>query len=93
MAIPRVEANGIAKDLLKEISNFLNSKNISCHFYKAKRKLIQHSTNQDVFRLQINGKDNLKKFVKKIGFINPKQIGRLKQYMAVKRIELPISAL
>lgn len=77
---PRVEANGIAKDLIKEISIFLNSKGINCRFYEAKRKNHDWKTWQQQYRIQINGKKNLKKFVKVIGFINPKQIERLQYY-------------
>ena len=76
---PRVEANGIAKELIKEISDFLNFHGIKCHFYLCKRKI--HLKNyQQQYRIQINGRENLKKFIKEIGFINPKQIGKLKKY-------------
>jgi hypothetical protein len=74
---PRVEANGIAKDLIFEISNFLNSKGIKCNFYEAKRKGSHYLNVQQQYRLQINGKTNLKKFTQIIGFVNPKQIERL----------------
>lgn len=78
---PRVEANGIAKDLIKEISDFLNSKGINCKFYKAKRregsKNSGYPHRQETYRLQINGRTNLKRFIKEIGFINPKQIEKL----------------
>ena len=94
---PRVEANGIAKDLIKEISDFLNLKGINCKFYKAKRKEGSKSrgypNRQEVYRLQINGKNNLKRFIKEIGLVNPKQIEKLNRFMAVKGIEPPISAL
>ena len=81
---PRIEANGISKNLLFEINNFLNSKGINCKFYKAKR--IKENgfgyplNRKEQYRLQINGKKNLKKFEKIIGFINPKQIEKLKGY-------------
>lgn len=87
---PRIEANGISKSLIKEISEFLNSKGIHCKFYKAKR-LKQSSygypNRQEQYRLQVNGKKNLKKFVKLIGFINPKQkikYGRYLNYLKRK---------
>jgi len=69
---PRVEANGIAKRLIEEINTFLNLKGIKSNFYEAKRKNHVWKNYQQQYRLQINGKENLKKFVKEIGFVNPK---------------------
>ncbi len=81
---PRVEANGIARRLINEIGIFLNSRGINCKFYKSKRRKFDGLGNplmrQDQYRLQMNGKENLKKFVKEIGFINPKQIEKLGRY-------------
>ena len=81
---PRIEANGISKNLLFEINNFLNLKGINCKCYNAKR-LKENGfgyplNRKEQYRLQINGKKNLKKFEKIIGFINPKQIEKLKGY-------------
>ncbi len=83
---PRVEANGIAKYLIEEISTFLNSKGINCRFYEAKRKVHYYPNWQQQYRLQINGKANLKKFVEIIGFVNPKQIEKLKKYYGGTKI-------
>lgn len=77
---PRVEANGIAKELIKEINTFLNSKGINYKFYEAKRKFHHWQNCQQQYRLQINGKENLRKFIKEIGFVNPKQIEKLEKY-------------
>ena len=78
---PRIEANGIAKDLIAEISSYLNSKDIKCNLYLAKRiKSTGFQNRKEQYRLQINGKKNLEKFIKNIGFINPKQIERLESY-------------
>ena len=77
---PRVEANGIAKILITEISNYLNESGIRCNLYIAKRKKLMTYPGQEQFRIQINGKENLKKFIKEIGFINPKQLERLSYY-------------
>ncbi|PIN78002.1 hypothetical protein COV15_00675 [Candidatus Woesearchaeota archaeon CG10_big_fil_rev_8_21_14_0_10_34_12] len=81
---PRVEATAISKSLLIEITNFLNAVGIKCNFYKAKRreenKNKGYSNRQEIYRLQINGKNNLKRFVKTIGFVNPKQIEKLEGY-------------
>lgn len=93
---PRIEANGIAKKLIEEISNYLNSLGIKCNLYLAKRRIpTGYPHRQEQYRLQINGKENLKKFIKKIGFINPKQIERLTYYnkVAAPRIELGASSL
>lgn len=83
---PRVEANGIAKNLIREISDFINSIDMKCNFYMAKRKYHHYKNVQQAYRIQINGKDNLKKFERKIGFINPKQIERLNYYYGASRI-------
>lgn len=77
---PRVEANGIAINLIKEISNLLNNLGINCKLYQAKRTKSFMYGCQEQYRLQMNGKENLKKFVKKIGFVNPKQIEKLNKY-------------
>lgn len=94
---PRVEANGIAKILITEISDWINSKGIKCNLYLAKRRPggnFGYSANrQDTYRVQINGKKELNKFIQEVGFVNPKQIERLRNYMAVERIELSTSAL
>lgn len=93
---PRVEANGISKNLLEEINKVINSKKIKCNFYKAKRKKDCKSkgypNRQEAYRLQINGRNNLRKFIKEIGFVNPKQIKRLNEYMAMKGVEPSIPA-
>ncbi len=94
---PRVEANGIAKVLIKEISDYLNLVGIKCNCYQAKRRVqTGYPNRQEQYRIQINGKENLKKFIKEIGFINPKQIERLNYYykkMAPPRLELGTSSL
>lgn len=78
---PRVEANGIAKNLIKEISDYLNSVGIKSNLYIAKRRVqTGYLNHQEQYRIQINGKDNLKKYVKLIEFVNPKQIERLGYY-------------
>lgn len=96
---PRVEANGIAKILINEISDWINSKGINCHFYLAKRIHIMPQDfrrNFETYRVQINGKKELNKFIQEIGFVNPKQIERLSKYqkqVAIPRFELGTPAL
>ncbi len=77
---PRVEATSISESLLKEINDFINKKGINCKFYEAKRKFGFPENRQQPYRLQMNGKENLKKFERLIGFINPKQIEKLNNY-------------
>lgn len=77
---PRVEANGISKKLIEEISVYINSIGIKSNLYLAKRTNSFCYTDKEQYRIQINGKDNLKKYVKLIGFVNPKQIQRLAYY-------------
>lgn len=82
---PRVEANGISKSLIREINDFLNSKGINSKFYEAKRKGSNYPNTLQQYRIQINGKKNLKKFTDTIGFINPKQIEKLNRFYAYGR--------
>jgi hypothetical protein len=79
---PRVEANGIAKDLINEINNLLNKRGVKSKFYRAKRKNFENEfpNCQPSYRLQANGVKNLKKFLKSVGFINPKHKKRLQYY-------------
>jgi hypothetical protein len=78
---PRVEANGIAKKLISEINDYLLSLDIQSNLYIAKRRVqTGYPNRQDQYRIQINGLNNLKKFIKEIGFVNPKQIERLEYY-------------
>ena len=92
---PRVETCSISKHLMKQISDYLNSKRIKCNFYLARRKGNYFGAQQQ-YRLQINGKINLIQFVKKIGFVNPKQQERLDYYLKkvpVGGFEPPTTAL
>ena len=83
---PRVETCSISKPLMKQINNYLNSVGVKCSFYKAKRRVRNYGWNQQ-YRLQINGKINLLRFVEKIGFVNPKQQERLSYYLEKVPVE------
>ncbi|MGV8152449.1 MAG: LAGLIDADG family homing endonuclease [Candidatus Nanoarchaeia archaeon] len=83
---PRIEANGIAKNLIKEISEIINLKGIKCNFYQAKRNEHSYLNWKEQYRIQINGRKNLKKFIAKIGFINPKQIEKVQRYYGSREI-------
>lgn len=71
---PRLEAHVIARDLIKEIYDFLSQLGFEGHFYKCKRKVrdIRWKNTQDQYRFQFNGKKNLILFSEKIGFVNPR---------------------
>ncbi len=71
---PRLEGHGIAKDLIKQISDYLNSLGLKGHFYVCKRKIRDPRwvTSQQQYRFQFNGEKNLLLFNDLIGFVNPK---------------------
>lgn len=75
-AYPRIEFQNISGKLLNQTRNFL-SKSINLKgggLYLMKRK-------SWVYRLQYNGIENLMKFQKEIGFINPKQQMKFEEFM------------
>lgn len=74
---PRIEAVSISYALLKQIKEILAKKNIQSTIYN---KIQTKENALKAYRLQINGKNNLKKFVKEIGFINHKQRSKLQAY-------------
>lgn len=76
---PRIEASSISKELLKQVNDFLNNLGIKCAIYKRKKKEWRWSPQ---YRIQSNGRKNLKLFVKKIDFINPKHKEKLKKYLS-----------
>lgn len=78
---PRVEANEIAKTLIKEINDYLNSLGIRCNLYHACRKASFNSRFSDQDRLQINGRLQTKLFNKLIGFVNPKHLAKFLSIM------------
>ena len=67
---PRIEFSSISKLILEQTKSYLESNDILGNVY------ISHKNNfrsdKPLFRLQINGKSNLLKFWRKIGFVNPK---------------------
>jgi hypothetical protein len=76
---PRIEFQNISKKLLTQTRNFL-SKSIGLDgggLYIMKRKSV-------VYRLQYNGIENLLKFRKEIGFINPKQQIKFEEFVFEK---------
>ncbi len=71
---PRLEASSISKKLMKQICKFFNDSEINCKFYERKTKVWKW---KQQYRIQSNGRKNLKIFARKIGFINPKHKERL----------------
>ncbi|MFH0701275.1 MAG: LAGLIDADG family homing endonuclease [Candidatus Woesearchaeota archaeon] len=66
---PRIEFSSISKPLLEQVKDYLNSKKIEGKIYlshKAKGKW------NNLYRLQINGKNKLISFENNIGLLNPK---------------------
>ncbi|PIZ50590.1 hypothetical protein COY27_06625 [Candidatus Woesearchaeota archaeon CG_4_10_14_0_2_um_filter_33_13] len=66
---PRLEFSSISKSLLQQVQKFLKTLEITGNIYISKRYSNNWNT---LYRLQINGKTNLKLFKNNIGFINPK---------------------
>ena len=79
---PRLEGNGISEKLIKQIQEYLSSIGMSGAFYLAKRKNVNSfNNNQQQYRFQFNGKDNLLKFKEFVGFVNPKHQLKLNNFL------------
>jgi len=74
---PRIEFASISKNLLSQVKEFLNSLGIKGNVYLSKKY-----TNgwNSLYRLQLNGKNNLDKFYRKVGFVNPKHQEKFKKF-------------
>ncbi|MBT4604031.1 hypothetical protein HOC01_00185 [archaeon] len=75
---PRIEFSSISKKLLNQVNCFLIKEGINSKVYLS--KTYQNSWN-DLYRIQINGKKQLKLFKKVIGFFNPKHESRSKLFL------------
>ena len=80
---PRVEGNGISKNLIGQIFNYLIKVGMKGYLYEAKRKTINPKWNviQKQYRFQFNGLNNLLLFNNLIGFINPKHNKRYVKFL------------
>jgi len=67
---PRIEFSSISERLLNQIKDYLLSIGIKGNIYISHKKDDFYKNN--LFRLQINGKNNLLNFEKQVGFVNPK---------------------
>ncbi len=72
---PRVEFQNISLTVLKQVRKFLADFKIKGGLYKMNRD------KSIVYRLQYNGKENLSKFRRNIGFINPKHEKKFQEYI------------
>ncbi len=66
---PRIEFSSISKVLLKQVLDYLKKEGIQGSLYVSHK--YENNWN-NLYRIQFNGKNNLEKFIEKIGFTNPK---------------------
>lgn len=90
---PRIEGNGISKDLIFQVSNYLNKVGMKGSFYDSKRKKFYFKREfcQKQYRFQFNGKKNLLLFNEKIGFVNPKHQLKFDRYLEYDSKYIPLS--
>jgi len=65
---PRIEFSSISRDLLQQVLSYLKEKGMNGAVYVSHR----YKDKKTLYRIQFNGKNNLLKFIDKIGFVNPK---------------------
>jgi|SRR3989344_1812385 len=75
---PRLEFSSISIKLLQDVKEYLNSLDILGEIYVSHK--MNYRSNKPLYRLQINGKNNLIKFKNNIGFINPKHEQKFIKY-------------
>ncbi len=94
---PRIEFASISKILLHQVLYYLISLGMKGNLYlKPKDRTQKGFGINDVYRLQFNGKENLRIFVDKIGLVNPKYVERYDKWrkmVRVGRFELPTTTL
>jgi len=80
---PRIEGNGISKNLIFQISDYLREIGMKGKFYEAKGKKsnFDKGFSQKQYRFQFNGKENLLLFNEKIGFVNPKHTLKFNNFL------------
>jgi len=86
---PRIEAVGISPNLIKQITNYLNSIGMKGQFYMAKRNKIDMGNKwglrQQAYRFQFNGMRNLLLFNELISFVNPKHKKKFDKFIEYSR--------
>jgi hypothetical protein len=80
---PRVEIQNKSSGILREIRSFLTSKGMNAGLYTRPRE----EYDSTITRLQLNGRKNLLKFNRMIGFINPKHQLKFVKYMQEVGVE------
>ncbi len=80
---PRVEGNGISKNLINQIVEYLVGIGMKGYFYEAKRKKLDlhWGLRQQPYRFQFNGEGNLMIFRNLVGFANPKHKRRYRKFL------------
>ncbi len=73
---PRIVAEFSSERIIKDIQKILDR--VSITYYKQKVKKSNNFGIFTLYRLEINGKRNLKKWLNQIGFSNPKHITKIK---------------
>ncbi len=79
---PRIEFSSISKPLLKQVLEYLNKNGMKGALYISHKYENNHNT---LYRIQFNGKKNLKTFIEKIGFVNPKHDRKFEYYKKICR--------
>lgn len=79
---PRVEGNGISKNLIRQIAEYLNHIGMNGYFYITKRKNeTSGGGKQQQYRFQFNGRNNLILFNNLVGFVNPKHKKKFNEFI------------
>ncbi len=77
-AYPSIEITTCSKDLANQIRGILLNKGFRvANIWKFRSKLSKH----DCYRLPLNGKENLKKWINEIGFSHPFKFNRAVSYL------------
>ena len=87
---PRLESQAIHKFLMLQVHRYLTGLGMDGHFYKCKsRPDPRFKVNQQKYKFQFNGTENLLIFRKKVGFVNPKHHERFEKFMDYSEKYLP----
>lgn len=73
---PRITANMASKQLIEDVASILKKLGITYTIIKRLKKLRDKEFAQ--WEIDINGKENLKKWIEHIGFSNPKHLTKIK---------------
>ncbi|TKJ16993.1 hypothetical protein CEE44_00460 [Candidatus Woesearchaeota archaeon B3_Woes] len=79
---PRIEFSSISKGLLSQVLVYLKNLEMNGNIYISHK--YSNKNWNTLYRLQFNGKNNLKIFEHKIGFINPKHKTKYESFLRIK---------